>query len=51
MVRVHKDDYRKIIDKIRMKTGDVFVYVKPAREKQNGSGSNILKKTIQTSLL
>jgi hypothetical protein len=30
MVRVHKDDYRKIIDKIRMKTGDVFVYVKPA---------------------
>lgn len=30
MVRVHKDDYRKIVDKIRMKTGDVFVYVKPA---------------------
>ncbi|WP_042722028.1 hypothetical protein [Flavobacterium sp. B17] len=30
MVRVHKDDYRKIIDKIRMKTGDVFIYVKPA---------------------
>ncbi|SEV99575.1 hypothetical protein SAMN05421841_0538 [Chryseobacterium wanjuense] len=30
MVRVHKEDYRKIIDKIRMKTGDVFVYVKPA---------------------
>jgi hypothetical protein len=30
MVRVHKEDYRKIVDKIRMKTGDVFVYVKPA---------------------
>ncbi|MCU7614915.1 hypothetical protein N0B16_10740 [Chryseobacterium sp. GMJ5] len=30
MVRVHKDDYRKIVDKIRMKRGDVFVYVKPA---------------------
>lgn len=30
MVRVHKDDYRKIIDKIRMKTGDVFIYEKPA---------------------
>lgn len=30
MVRVHKDDYRKIVDKIRMKKGDVFVYVKPA---------------------
>lgn len=29
-VRVHKDDYRKIIDKVRMKKGDVFVYVKPA---------------------
>jgi hypothetical protein len=27
---VHKDNYRKIVDKIRMKTGDVFVYVKPA---------------------
>jgi hypothetical protein len=27
---VHKDDYRKIVDKIRMKTGDVFVYEKPA---------------------
>jgi len=30
MVRVHKEDYRKIVDKIRMKRGDVFVYVKPA---------------------
>lgn len=30
MVRVHKDDYRKIVDKIRMRKGDVFVYVKPA---------------------
>ena len=30
MVRVHKEDYRKIVDKIRMKKGDVFVYVKPA---------------------
>jgi len=30
MVRVHKDDYRKIVDKIRMKTGDVFIYEKPA---------------------
>lgn len=30
MVRVHKDNYRKIVDKIRMKRGDVFVYVKPA---------------------
>lgn len=30
MVRVPKEDYRKIIDKIRMKTGDVFIYVKPA---------------------
>ncbi|UZT99477.1 hypothetical protein ODZ84_07910 [Chryseobacterium fluminis] len=30
MVRVPMDNYRKIIDKIRMKTGDVFVYVKPA---------------------
>lgn len=30
MVRVHKDNYRKIIDKIRMKTGDVFIYEKPA---------------------
>lgn len=30
MVRVHKEDYRKIIDKIRMKTGDVFIYEKPA---------------------
>lgn len=29
-VRVHKDDYRKIVDKIRMRRGDVFVYVKPA---------------------
>lgn len=29
-VRVHKDDYRKIVDKIRMRKGDVFVYVKPA---------------------
>lgn len=29
-VRVHKDDYRKIIDKVRMKKGDAFVYVKPA---------------------
>ena len=28
MVRVHKEDYRKIVDKIRMKKGDVFVYVK-----------------------
>lgn len=30
MVRVPKDNYRKIVDKIRMKTGDVFMYVKPA---------------------
>ncbi|CAA7386302.1 MULTISPECIES: hypothetical protein [Chryseobacterium] len=30
MVRVPKDNYRKIIDKIRMRRGDVFVYVKPA---------------------
>ncbi len=30
MVRIHKEDYRKIVDKIRMKRGDVFVYVKPA---------------------
>ena len=30
MVRVPKDNYRKIVDKIRMKKGDVFVYVKPA---------------------
>ena len=30
MVRVHKEDYRKIVDKIRMRKGDVFVYVKPA---------------------
>jgi len=30
MVRVPMDNYRKIIDKIRMKTGDVFIYVKPA---------------------
>ncbi|MFP3597365.1 hypothetical protein [Chryseobacterium sp. SIMBA_029] len=29
-VRVHKDNYRKIVDKIRMRKGDVFVYVKPA---------------------
>lgn len=38
MVRVHKEDYRKIVDKIRMKRGDVFVYVKPLPEKLNGSG-------------
>lgn len=30
MVRVPKDNYRKIVDKIRMRKGDVFVYVKPA---------------------
>jgi hypothetical protein len=30
MVRVPKDNYRKIVDKIRMRRGDVFVYVKPA---------------------
>lgn len=30
MVRVAKDNYRKIVDKIRMRRGDVFVYVKPA---------------------
>lgn len=29
-VRVHKEDYRKIVDKVRMRKGDVFVYVKPA---------------------
>lgn len=30
MVRVPRDNYRKIVDKIRMRKGDVFVYVKPA---------------------
>lgn len=30
MVRVPKDDYRKIVDKIRIKKGDVFRYIKPA---------------------
>ncbi|MBT2620480.1 hypothetical protein J7E44_06795 [Chryseobacterium sp. ISL-6] len=29
-VRVAKDNYRKIVDKIRMRKGDVFLYVKPA---------------------
>ncbi|WP_228379065.1 hypothetical protein [Chryseobacterium piperi] len=29
-VRVAKDNYRKIVGKIRMRKGDVFLYVKPA---------------------
>jgi hypothetical protein len=50
-VRVHKDNYRKIVDKIRMRKGDVFVYVNLLREKRNGSGSNILKSRTKTNRL
>jgi hypothetical protein len=50
MVRVHKDDYRKIVDKIRMKTGDVFVYVKPAPGETEWIWIKYPEKEIQKNL-